>query len=544
MDDIEIIKVFGGPGTGKTTTMVTNDSIDDHEGIFERKLRERDPSDLLFMSYTRSAAEEAKRRLSRTTTHTRSSLDDRVTTIHSLVMRMTNTRSSQIIEIDDQPHRLEFCRQQDLEFDRSSGDQIMNPSDDGHQFFQIVGWLKSSRITPNRWTECPISDRWDDDLSFQSLWANWELFKQRRDMKEFDDVILEAIQDDRRIDVSELFVDEVQDLYPLQQQFLRDQSTVIDRLWLAGDDDQTIYEWAGADPSFFLETESQIDSLDESYWRDKRGYWDDSGTYILDQSFRMPENIMRLSQQCIEQIDDRKKKSFDSRDSRGVIQYVKRGMMSLVLNYIDHDHTFCLLRSNQMCQDFGERLIERGIPFEDRFNTWNDRVVEMRDAIDRIYQRDHLSRRQSSRIMNESDLSFDHEPQEIEAESFIEGFYHPRSEEDPTVDLISSLEDFNHYQKRAIEKNIYSGQSSLTPEGLVIETMHWSKGRETKTVIVGLDTIESLKKKEIPDPERRLLYVAMTRAKRRLVLVEEMTDNAETLTGDDLFQDGWRDLVS
>ena len=46
-------------------------------------------------------------------------------------------------------------------------------------------------------------------------------------------------------------VDEAQDLTPLQWDLVVKLSKAVDRVYIAGDDDQAIYEWNGADVTLF-----------------------------------------------------------------------------------------------------------------------------------------------------------------------------------------------------------------------------------------------------------------------------------------------------
>ena len=48
-----------------------------------------------------------------------------------------------------------------------------------------------------------------------------------------------------------LILDEAQDCTPLQWSVIYKMADKIDRIYLAGDDDQGIYKWNGADPKYF-----------------------------------------------------------------------------------------------------------------------------------------------------------------------------------------------------------------------------------------------------------------------------------------------------
>jgi DNA helicase-2/ATP-dependent DNA helicase PcrA len=159
--DTEVVKVFGGPGTGKTTTMVGNTEINDFQGIMERMFKNMSPDKVMLIAYTRAAADEAKDRLVELTDVTKTRADDRITTIHSMAMRFNNLGPKNIVEIRWANDKYNFCEQVGLEFQINGGDddeQMMaEPDDQGHLFFKALGWLKSKLMSPEEFDECPLS---------------------------------------------------------------------------------------------------------------------------------------------------------------------------------------------------------------------------------------------------------------------------------------------------------------------------------------------------------------------------------------------------
>jgi len=83
-----------------------------------------------------------------------------------------------------------------------------------------------------------------------------------------------------------ILVDEFQDINPLDLNLLKAIAAVNKaELTIVGDDDQAIYEWRGATPSFILNPD---DYLDGKYT-----------TCILGTNYRSPKNIVELSQKLI-----------------------------------------------------------------------------------------------------------------------------------------------------------------------------------------------------------------------------------------------------
>jgi DNA helicase-2/ATP-dependent DNA helicase PcrA len=93
-----------------------------------------------------------------------------------------------------------------------------------------------------------------------ALYARYEHEKRRRGLVDFDDLLLrcaEAIENDASFGASQrwrwrhIFVDEFQDLNPLQFRLLQAWMGPSLDLYVVGDPDQAIYGWNGADPSLF-----------------------------------------------------------------------------------------------------------------------------------------------------------------------------------------------------------------------------------------------------------------------------------------------------
>jgi superfamily I DNA/RNA helicase len=61
------------------------------------------------------------------------------------------------------------------------------------------------------------------------------------------------------------FMDEAQDLSPMQWDIAHALDDISDRMYCAGDDDQAIYRWAGADVDHFINLPGGAEILEQSY---------------------------------------------------------------------------------------------------------------------------------------------------------------------------------------------------------------------------------------------------------------------------------------
>jgi len=104
---------------------------------------------------------------------------------------------------------------------------------------------------------------------------------------ELEHLIGEGMRASRGEDYGSIIVDEFQDINPLDLFLLKALSAYTDTpITLVGDDDQAIFEWRGAVPTFILEPER---FLGTPY-----------ATHTLSRNYRSPANIVRLAQRLIQ----------------------------------------------------------------------------------------------------------------------------------------------------------------------------------------------------------------------------------------------------
>ena len=111
-------------------------------------------------------------------------------------------------------------------------------------------------------------------------WAGTKKFKQQKGLKDFTDLIEEFIEKKIKSTFKVLFIDEAQDLSKIQWEMVRQIWQDVEKTYIAGDDDQAIFKWAGADVDHFISLKKEVDKIE-----------------TLDQSYRIPGGpIHELSQ--------------------------------------------------------------------------------------------------------------------------------------------------------------------------------------------------------------------------------------------------------
>lgn len=317
----------------------------------------------------------------------------------------------------------------------------------------------------------------------------------------------------------------------------------------------TIYGWSGADPSFMLDEEGDFQ--------------------VLDKTYRIPKNVWDVCDGVIKQVDYRQEKDVTPHGDGGEVVKMRQPSAKQILQHAQDGSVFILFRARYMIDDFTDKLHQEGIPYDNMstFDTWEKDVVRLRDALAKLkkHTEEEPERLSGDELqvmldyaqdwMLDPDKEFD--PTERAFGNFsgvkvsrVKDMFNMsrtgRTKKELTwqnfLEAVVEGEDLNYYQKEAIKGNIRKENEHMSPDRVRIGTIHSSKGKEAETVILALDTTQTIAEnmredtrddpsKNISDAERRVYYVGMTRASEKLVLAEGAVDPQMTLSLNDLLDD-------
>jgi ATP-dependent DNA helicase UvrD/PcrA len=128
-----------------------------------------------------------------------------------------------------------------------------------------IEWAKARLVTPASFAAAAGAARRPataDPEAVAALYARYEDEKKRRRVVDFDDLLARyaaALAEDSRFAQAQqwrwqhVFVDELQDVNPLQGQLLTNLLGDNEDVFVVGDPNQAIYGWNGADPGFLLD---------------------------------------------------------------------------------------------------------------------------------------------------------------------------------------------------------------------------------------------------------------------------------------------------
>jgi DNA helicase II / ATP-dependent DNA helicase PcrA len=236
--------IIAGAGSGKTTVLTRRIARRVADGS-------ADPAHVLALTFTRQAAGELVRRLGSLGVRDRPT----VGTFHGVAYSVLRQRW------EDQGRRAPTLLTQRAAVVRS----LQGPGSQPSFIAEVTGeidWARARRITPERYGgAASMAGRRTNASSEQitSLFAAYEAAKTKRGLIDFDDLLehcVRALERERPFAAAQqwrfrhLFVDEFQDINPLQMKLLELWRGARPDLCIVGDPNQAIYGWNGSDPSY------------------------------------------------------------------------------------------------------------------------------------------------------------------------------------------------------------------------------------------------------------------------------------------------------
>ena len=493
----KMFRIFGPPGTGKTTTLL--DMVD-------RALEAGTNSHrIAFLAFTRKAAHEARDRAAK-----RFNLDPKedlpyFRTLHSLALAQTDIRVEQIMQHEDYK---ELSSQIGYSFSGSSTN-VDTVADNLLANDPVLGLINLARLRK-------ISLR--DQYNQSNIDLDWMLvlfiskalkeFKETRNKYDFTDMlVLFAESADKycpRFDLT--FLDEAQDLSPLQWDIAHALDRKSEKMYVAGDDDQAIYRWAGADVDQFINLEG--------------------GSETLSQSFRIPKKVHSIADKISRRMSKRFPKQYKPKDEEGLVKWIysineidmdKGTWMILsqagyMLSPVKHD-----LRSNgYLFSHMGHRSISEKI--SSAVNGWE----QMRkgktitgDVARNIYSFMSTGDRVKRGFKKLSNLS---DEDEVSLADLQEHFGLLVGD-----DLIwhEAMNKMPETDRAYITKLLRKGEKFNGEPRIAVSTIHGSKGGEAENVVLFTD-ISPAADAEMrinADDIHRTFYVGVTRTKKNLYIV-------------------------
>lgn len=478
-------KLFGPPGTGKTTKLLK---------YVKTFLKLGTPIDKIgYFAFTTKAANEAVDRMLDAYPKYQKKDLKYFRTLHSLAFKQLGMKKSQVMQDE---HYEDIGRSLGIEVTvYSNGEESTGFLNSSSEYFNLISAARIKNIS--------IEDEYNTDMYSENMdkrllpIISKELnnYKDSYKLVDFTDMIDKFIVSELcpKLDVS--FIDEAQDLSPVQWKMFNIIKQNSRYVILAGDDDQAIYGWAGADVKKFQQEISKKD-------------------IILPQSYRVPGLVQNIADKILNQIpdDNRVKKSWKAREEDGTINYV----FSLEDVPLEKGDWLVLARYNDKLNRLRPFLKERGIFFEykDR-KSYKTTLFRTILNYTRWTKGDQLSLAEVKDIFEYTDI--DKELTDERMYDLKEFGFDP---EVPWYDAFTS----DYEECLYIREMLSNGEELNKAPRVKLSTIHSAKGGEAENVLLILDNTKKIrdsieKSQDKQDEEHRVWYVGVTRTKQNLYIM-------------------------
>lgn len=496
---MEIRKIFGPPGTGKTTTLLQ---------IMEQELAKGlNPEKLAYLTFTVQARKEAMRRAMEKFNLTEDDLPN-FRTLHAICYRELNMTAGGMVKGASDLKELGDSLGVQFTFRQRHRDDDMLDYPAGGEVGDRLLQIDHVRRHNLQTLEQAWRARFDDDVNLfliRRFVSEYEAWKQSQGLRDFTDLLEQA---EEPLDVEVVIVDEAQDLSKLQWQTLHRLIRRASRLYIAGDDDQAIFTWAGADPHSFIEHPGRA--------------------HVLDRSYRLPARVHAVASRLAEGIRVRQAKVWYPRPDEGRVTYWGN---TDPLRYDAEGSWLVLYRHHYLVSALESQVRLLGLPYQrgDRpapGAEWGQAIIMW----ERLRRGVELTWSDARKAVE--GLAVGHGITAAGLQTFRNA---DKKSAYSVTDLLSSFglrttnPWFEALQKILPEDRQYLrlvisrfGSKGLTQTPAIrLTTIHAAKGAEADHVVLLTDMSRRVKDdlELTPDNERRVFYVGVSRAKQDLTIV-------------------------
>ena len=398
-----------------------------------------------------------------------------------------------------------------------------------------IEWAKARRIKPETYVAAAADAARSMQLPAErvaEIYQAYEEAKTKRNLIDFDDILIlcgRALQQDKnaaaafRWSYRSVFVDEFQDVNTLQFALLKVFVGPTPDLCVVGDSRQAIYAWNGADSSY-------LDNF--------TSHFPEAVEVALSQNYRSTPEILRCASALLPTYGKLtatlsggpKPTITNHANEKAEARSIARSLRNARSASTRWRDMAVLVRTNAQVTLLADALDSAEVPVRARHDSALVDRPEIKDTIDSLRQAapsgtladalDELGERLALSRTDDDDEgdAADDEPNATDERQLLLSAFLRLGRDHLALDPAASLQTFIDALK-AGNREI----ASVGDDRVEVTTFHQAKGLEWEVVHLagmeqGLAPIGHAKTPEAKDEEDRLIYVAVTRAKRHLHL--------------------------
>ena len=521
------VVLLAGAGSGKTFTLVKRT---------EYLVRDLgvDPLKIMMVTFTRKAAGEMKDRIKKNVPGAEKMT---IGTIHSVCLDLLKKYGSYIgLEdfrvISEKEHKNLFCRH----LEHTEGFDTRHPASAGilNNCLGQISFFKNNLISVETLAADPVTDP-----TFNKVYRAYREYCRRFNLIDYDDMILytyellklSEVAEKIRSDIHYLMVDEAQDNSKLQNSLL---SKIAGKnTMMVGDVSQSIYGFRNAKPEYlerdqvnkpntitlrleqnYRSTETIVEAANELISQNR---FENRITMFSDQEqgekirvmdlCTLVDEAVQIAEEIRRELDEGKKKPSDYvliyRENKQA-EMLGRALTYQNIPYVELTKPFLFDR-----EDIALALSSASLPEED-----DDERTRYKSLYSHLYE----SFKKNRYLYSDTNMALD---PECEFAMGIDKVLQLAKEYDNLEPFMTLREKYENF-----ETNYREQHKKILEKSIALTTVHSAKGLEWDTVyLTGCVEGRFPHRKQIDkefdagiEEERRLFYVAMTRAKNRLFI--------------------------
>ena len=470
--------ILGPPGTGKTTTLLQ---------IVEDALNRGVPPERIgYLAFTRKAANEAQERAMKQFGHDEARFPY-FRTLHSLAFKELGLQRNEVMTNE---HYRKFGKALGIEFKGIYDEDLGVHTGDGlgDKCSRIDSLARVGlRELDQQYDQSNVSDLTLHAVKQYSLALS--LYKKDNGLLDFTDMLSEY---SGSLPVDICIFDEAQDLSSLQFKMAIQLSQEAKEVYIAGDDDQAIFGWAGADVNKFLNLKGD--------------------RMILPQSYRIPSLVHKIASDVVTRIKKRYVKPWRPRTDAGFVDHVSDEQE---IDFSAEGTWMLLSRSKYLLNRFKKAVRQQGYAYtmygSSSLDTNETRAIM---AWEKLRKNIKINRHEAKNMI--SYLSSNVRLSKRDDYS-ITDFGLP--EDAKSFDWMQMLRGIPADEREYLRACMRNGEKFNSKPRINISTIHQSKGGEADNVVLLTDMGRMSWENSHTDEENRVWYVALTRARESLYLV-------------------------
>ena len=466
-------KVVGPPGTGKTRRLLNE---------VHRYVQDGTPlKQTGYFAFTRKAAGEARDRFLAKNEHLTKKDIKYFQTLHSLAFNNLGLREENVMQEENYKAIGETCGIQ-IKYAAYETNNFNGIFSSNSEYLSLINVARVKQISTEKQFALNEHLTWISRPKIIAIEKEINHYKKIYGLIDFTDMLQKFLDKGKPPNFKVIFVDEAQDLSLIQWSMIKkiEEETKCD-VWIAGDDDQAIFGWAGADVNSFIKWQAR--------------------NIALTKSERVPRLIQQKALNIIQRIYfNRIPKDYLPKDAEGNI-YQRYKINDIDMTKGDW---LILTRTKSLWKPIPPFLKRRGLYFNtvegnsigktlyEDIQTWNELIQGVTPP--------DIKRQRLEEITGEKNFDLN-----LSWDQAFKNIALPKLE----------------YMRAMIN----NGEDLSKPPRIKVSTIHGAKGGEAMNVVLFLNqtanTIKGSKKSQAKEEEEfRVWYVGVTRTIENLYLIK------------------------